>query len=95
MLQNPRGFHKDSNARWPMEGSNVWWPLEGSNEEWPMESSNVWWLVEGEGKTPSSPLLTFSPTNLLKLSFFPLILRFYFTMVLDRYLHLSFLCLDL
>jgi hypothetical protein len=32
---------------------------------------------------------------LLKPSFFPLILRFYFTMVLGRYLCISFLFLDL
>jgi len=50
---------------------------------------------EGEGKTPFH-LFPFSPQQILfKLSFFPLISRFYFTMVLDCYLHISFLFLDL
>jgi hypothetical protein len=37
-----------------------------------MECSIVWWLMECEGKNTFSPLPTFPPTNLLKLSnFFP------------------------
>jgi hypothetical protein len=47
---------------------------------WPMEGSNAWWPLEGEGETFFSHLFTFPPTNLLKPFFFPLILRFYFTM---------------
>jgi hypothetical protein len=47
-------------------------------------------------KNTFSPLPTFPPTNLLKPSiFFPLTLRFYFTMVLGCYSCLSFLLLDL
>jgi hypothetical protein len=42
-----------------------------------------------------SPLPTFPQVILLKLSFFPLILRFYFTMVLGCYLHISSLFFDL
>jgi hypothetical protein len=42
-----------------------------------------------------SPLPTFSQQTLLKPSLFPLILRFYFTMVLSRYLCISFHFLDL
>jgi hypothetical protein len=42
-----------------------------------------------------SPLPTFPQQNLLKLSFLPLILRFYNTMVLGHYLRISFLFLDL
>jgi hypothetical protein len=42
-----------------------------------------------------SILLTFPPQILLKPSFFPLILRFYFTMVKGHYLCISFLFLDL
>jgi hypothetical protein len=42
-----------------------------------------------------SPLPTFPPTILLKLSIFPLILNFYFTMVLGPYLRISFHFLDL
>jgi len=69
-----------------MEGSIAWWPLEGSI---------AWWPMEGKGEAPF-PLFPFSPQQiLLKPSFFPLILRFYFTMVLGCYLHISFLFLDL
>jgi hypothetical protein len=60
-----------------------------------MEGFNVWWLVEGKGEAPFSPF-SFSPQQiLLKFYFFPLILRFYFTMVLDQNLCLSFFFLDL
>jgi hypothetical protein len=69
-----------------MEGSNAWWPLKGSN---------FWWPMEREGEA-SFQLFSLSPQeNLFKLSFFPLILRFYFTMVLGCYLRISFLSLDL
>ncbi len=69
-----------------MEGSIAWWPLEGSI---------AWWPMEGEGKTPL-PIFPFSPQQiLLKPSIFPLILRFYFTMVLGRYLRISFFFFDL
>jgi hypothetical protein len=69
-----------------MEGSNVWWPLEGSI---------VWWPMEGEGEAPF-PFFSFSPQQiLLNASFFPLILRFHFTVVLGHYLCISFLFLDL
>jgi hypothetical protein len=64
-----------------MEGSNAWWPLKGSN---------VWWPMEGEGEAPFH-LFPRSPHQiLLKPSFFLLILRFYFTMVLRRYLRIFF-----
>ncbi len=48
---------------------------------WPMEGSNVWWLMEGKRKkhlftSSHFPLKKFY----LNLHFFPLILRFYFTM---------------
>jgi hypothetical protein len=60
-----------------------------------MEGSNAWWPMEGEGEA-SFHLFPLSPQQiLLKPSFFSLILRFYFTMVLGRYLHISFLFLDL
>jgi hypothetical protein len=46
----------------------------------------VRWLLEGEGEGEASfsPLFILPPTN-FTLTFFPLILRFYFTMVLDCY----------
>ncbi len=51
--------------------------------------------MEGEGEGPFH-FFSFSPQQiLLKPSFFPLILNFYFTMVLGRYLHISSLFLDL
>jgi hypothetical protein len=69
-----------------LEGSNAWWPLEGSN---------AWWLMEGKGEAPFH-FFPLSPQQiLLKFSFFPLTLRFYFTMVLGRYLCISFLFLNL
>jgi len=51
--------------------------------------------MEGEREGSFSPLPTFPPNNLLRPSSFPLILRFYFTMVLGRYLHLFSLSLGL
>jgi len=69
-----------------MEGSIAWWPLKGSI---------TWWPMEGEGKAPFH-LFSFPPQQIsFKPSFFPLILKFYFTMVLGHYLHISFLFLDL
>ncbi len=51
-----------------------------------MEGSNAWWPMEGEGETPFH-LFPLPPQEiLLKPSFFPLILRFYFTMVIGHYL---------
>jgi hypothetical protein len=60
---------------------------------------------EGEGSFPGgqwkvkeksfSPLPTFSPTNYLNLQFFPLTLKFYFTVVLGRYLCISSIFLGL
>jgi hypothetical protein len=45
-----------------------------------MEGSNVWWPMEERRKTPFH-LFPLSPQEiLLKPSFFPLILRFHFTM---------------
>jgi hypothetical protein len=69
-----------------MESSNAWWPMEGSN---------VWWPMEGEREAPFHPF-PFSPQEiLLKPSFFLLILKFYFTMVLGHYLRISLFFLDL
>jgi hypothetical protein len=50
---------------------------------------------EKEKEKPFSPLPTFPQQILLKPSFFPLISRFYFTMVLCHYLGISFFFLDL
>jgi hypothetical protein len=64
----------------------------------------AWWPMEGEGKTPFHlfPLFTFSHFShfflnklYLNFQFFPLTLRFYFTMVLGLYSRLSFLFFDL
>jgi hypothetical protein len=46
-------------------------------------------------KNTFSPLPISPQQILLKLSFFPLILRFYFTMVLNHYLRISFIFFDL
>jgi hypothetical protein len=82
-------------AWWPLEGSIVWWPWQGSIVWWPLKGSIVWWPLKGEGEAPFH-LFPLSPQQiLLKPSFFPLILRFYFSMVLGRYLRISFLFLDL
>jgi hypothetical protein len=49
-----------------------------------------WWPMECEGETPFH-LFHFPPNNLYpNLQFFPLTLRFYFTMVLSRYSRLPF-----
>jgi hypothetical protein len=80
---------------WPLEASIVWWLMKGSIAWWPMKGSIAWRPMKGEGKTPFH-LFALSPKQiLLKLSFFLLILRFYFTMVLGHYLRISFLFLDL
>jgi hypothetical protein len=69
-----------------MESSIAWSFMEGSNDWWPMEE---------EKKTPFH-LFPLSPHQILfKPSFLPLILKFYFTMVLGHYLNISFLFLDL
>jgi hypothetical protein len=71
-------------ARWPLKGSIASWPLKSSIASWPMEGSNAWWPMEGKGET-SFHLFSLSPQQILfKPSFFPLILRFYFTMVIGR-----------
>jgi hypothetical protein len=44
----------------------------------------TWWPLEGNEKTSFSPLSTFHPIRFY-LNFFPLILGFYFTMVLNHY----------
>jgi hypothetical protein len=83
------------NVWWPLEGFITWWPLEASIAWWPLERSNVWWSMEGKGKTPFHLFPLYSQQILLKPSFFPLILNFYFIMVLNRYLCISFFFLDL
>jgi len=56
-----------------------------------MEGSNAWWLMEGEGEAPFH-LFPLSPQEILfKPSFFPLILKFSFTMVGYRLLLMYFL----
>jgi hypothetical protein len=53
-------------------------------------------VANGRKRKAPFHLFPLSPQPiLLKPSFFPFILRFYFTMVLGYYLHLSFLSLDL
>jgi len=48
-------------------------------------------VLKGEGETSFSPLFTSSPNNFTWTFFFPLILRLYFTMVLNCYLMPFFL----
>jgi hypothetical protein len=89
--------------------SKAWWPLEGGGEgfwlggQWKEEEKvlglvangmfQAWWPMEGEGETPFH-LFHFPPKTLYpNLQFFPLTLRFYFTMVLSRYSRLPFLFL--
>ncbi len=84
-----------SKAWWPMEGSNVWWPLKGSNAWWPLKGFNVRWPMEEEGEIPFHLFPLSSQQILLKPSFLPLILKFYFTMVIGCYLRISFLFLHL
>jgi hypothetical protein len=73
---------------------HAWWPLECSKfgGHWNVPT---WWPMEGERKTHFH-LFHFPPINLLTPSFFfPLALRFYFTMVLSRYSRLFFLFFNL
>jgi hypothetical protein len=60
-----------------------------------LKGFNVWWPMEGERKAPFQHFLLSPKEILLKPPFFPLILKFYFTMVIGRYLQISFLILDL
>jgi hypothetical protein len=80
---------------WPIkgegEGSFVWWPMEGEGEGF-----FVWWPIKGEGEGSFSLLPTFPPNNFTwTFVFFPLTLRFYFTMVLGHYLRIPSLFLGL
>jgi len=71
------------------EGSHVWWPMEGEGEG---KTPQAWWPMkkEGEEREAHFHLFSFPPQQILfKPSFFPLILNFYFTMVLGRYLCIS------
>ncbi len=101
------GEGEGSHAWWPMEGegegSHAWRPMEGERKGfhawWPIEGerkgSRAWWPIEGEREVPFH-LFSFSPQQiLLKPSFFPLILSFYFTMVLGCYLCISSLFFEL
>jgi len=96
-MKGEEGEGEAPHAWWPMKGEegegevpHAWWSMEGKREV-----SNAWWLMEGEGEGLFH-LFSFSPQQiLLKPSFFPLILNFYFTMVLSCYLHISSLFLDL
>ncbi len=79
-----------------MKGFNAWWPLEGSIAWWPLEGSIAWWPMEGKEREAPFHFFPLSPQQiLLNLSFFASILKFYFIMVLDRYLCISFLFFDL
>jgi len=101
--EKEKGCEGRSKAWWSMEGSmfggqwkvpslvangkfQAWWPMEGSK-------------LGGQWKVKEKHLFTsshFPPNKLyLNLQFFPLTLRFYFTMVLSRYSCLSFLFFDL
>ncbi len=74
-----------SNVWWPMECSNVWWPMECSNVWCPMECSNAWVVNGRKRKTSFSPLFIFHPNKFYLIYFSPLILKFYFTMVINHY----------
>jgi len=72
-----------------LERFHAWWALKGCM------LGGLWKVPLLGGKTPF-PLSPFSFQQiLLKPSFFPLILRLYFTLVVGRYLRISFLFLDL
>jgi hypothetical protein len=88
-----------SKAWWLMEGSKAWWPMEGSKlgGQWKVpslvaigriQSLVAYWNVKDKHLFTSS---IFPQQLYLHLQFFPLISRFYFTMVLSRYSCLSFL----
>jgi hypothetical protein len=58
--------------------------------------TKAWWPMEGEGEGFFSTSSHFPPNQLyLDLRFFPLKLKFYFTMVLGRYLRIPSLFLSL
>jgi hypothetical protein len=51
--------------------------------------SKAWWPMEGEGEGSFPPFPIFPLNNFIyTFVFFPLTLRFYFTMVLGRYLRI-------
>jgi hypothetical protein len=56
------------------------------------EVSNAWRPMEGERGASFSPFSTPPPTTYLGLRPFPLTSRFYFTIVLGRYLRIPFFC---
>jgi hypothetical protein len=58
-----------------MEGFNAWWPLKGSmfSSQWEGKKKNIFHLF------------SLCPQQILFNFFFPLMLRFYFTKVLNRY----------
>ncbi len=65
-----------------------------ANERW-RRRFFAWWPMEGEGKILFTSF-HFLPNQFhLNLQFFPLTLKFYFTMVLGRYLHVSSLFFSL
>jgi hypothetical protein len=55
----------------------------------------AWWLMEGEGKILFTSSHFFPNQFYQNLQFFPLTLKFYFTMILGRYLRISSLFLGL
>jgi len=67
--------------------SKAWWPMEGEGEV-----SNAWRPMEGKGEVYFHlfPL----PTQVIYLGLrpFPLTSRFYFTIILGRYLHIPSFC---
>ncbi len=69
----------------PMLGGQWKVPMFGGPWKLRMEGSNVWWFLKGEGETSFSSLLISPLNNFTWTFFFPLILRFYFIMVLDCY----------
>jgi hypothetical protein len=81
-------------ASWPMECCKLrgQWNVASFVANGMFQAS---WPMEGEGKIPFH-LLPLSPQQFyLNLQFFPLTLRFYFTMVLGCYSRISFLFLNL
>jgi hypothetical protein len=67
--------------------SNVQKPMEGEGE-----ASNAWRPMKGEREASFSPFSTSPLNNLLRISSFLLTSRFYFTIVLGRYLHIPSFC---
>jgi len=83
----------------PMLGGQWKVPMLGGQWKVPSLVANgmfqAWWPMKGEGKTPFH-LFPLSPQQTyLNLQFFPLTLRFYFSMVLGRYSCLFFLFFNL